>query len=531
MTLSKQPVALGSPGVSEQPGAPGFAIDKPQFMATDQQPVAFELPCVGQQPGAPGFAHAKPQFVPPVALGSPCVGQQPGAAGFSHNKPQFIATDQLPAALELPCVGQQPGAPGFANDKAQFIATDQQPVALELLCVGQQPGAPGFANDKAQFNATGQQPVALAHDCADVEPNARTAVPSLNSLFLQKKLGRGTFGDVYKCEWKGLSLAVKIRRNSDRKSGRADKEISILKHVANDGGHPSIIRLEAWRNASAKLFLFFQCCDTDLRKVISDSASRSETMSAQDASCVARSMCSALAYLQSSLVIHRDLKPANILLRKKTSRGGGPSAKLASSWRWSPLLCDFGNATLASRALRFSDSQWPACGGPPLELGAATRRVTTLWYAAPEMLMLRGRYSFGVDVWALGLVLAEMENNGPVCPTKPGASEWDQLLEARVMCQPEATSSPFTRMAQKDLLCRYPHRALGPKLQRGALGRVYGARFRAVAASCLQFVPAQRATAIALAEAYQSDCGEVLWPCRLGFFWPYRSQWRQRQGS
>ena len=366
MTLSKQPVALGSPGVSEQPGAPGFAIDKPQFMATDQQPVAFELPCVGQQPGAPGFAHAKPQFVPPVALGSPCVGQQPGAAGFSNDKPQFIATDQLPAALELPCVGQQPGAPGFANDKAQFSATDQQPVALELLCVGQQPGAPGFANDKAQFNATGQQPVALAHDCADVEPNARTAVPSLNSLFLQKKLGRGTFGDVYKCEWKGLSLAVKIRRNSDRKSGRADKEISILKHVANDGGHPSIIRLEAWRNASAKLFLFFQCCDTDLRKVISDSASRSETMSAQDASCVARSMCSALAYLQSSLVIHRDLKPANILLRKKTSRGGGPSAKLASSWRWSPLLCDFGNATLASRALRFSDSQWPACGGPPL---------------------------------------------------------------------------------------------------------------------------------------------------------------------
>ena len=168
---------------------------------------------------------------------------------------------------------------------------------------------------------------------------------------------------------------------------------------------------------------------------------------------------------------------------------------------------------------------------PPIELGAATRRVTTLWYAALEMLMLRGRYSFGVDVWALGLVLAEMENNGPVCPTKPGASEWDQLLEARVMCQPEATSSPFTRMAQKDLLCRYPHRALGPKLQRGALGRVYGARFRAVAASCLQFVPAQRVTAIALAEAYQSDCGEVLWPCRLGFFWPYRSQWRQRQGS
>ena len=63
--------------------------------------------------------------------------------------------------------------------------------------------------------------------------------------------------------------------------------------------------------------------------------------------------------------------------------------------------------------------------------------------------MLQGRYFFGVDVWALGLVLAEVENNGLVCPTKAGASEWDQLLEAWVMCQPVATSSPFTRKAQK----------------------------------------------------------------------------------
>ena len=46
-----------------------------------------------------------------------------------------------------------------------------------------------------------------------------------------------------------------------------------------------------------------------------------------------------------------------------------------------------------------------------------------------KCLVLQGRYSFGVDVWALGLVLAEVENNGLVCPTKAGASEWDQLLE------------------------------------------------------------------------------------------------------
>ena len=432
-----------------------------------KQPVARELPCVDQQP---------------VDLAQVCTAEEPeqngsssAAGGADLQLSTQVAVDEIDQQLTQRLQHLDP------DSVAQLSPPDNR------LTIHRQPVAPGLPGDEG------------------------TRAASLKSLLLQERLGSGTFGDVFKCSWNGLSLAVKIRNHRNRKRVGEDNEISILKHVFKNGGHPSIIRLEAWRSASDMLYLFFQACDTNLRNVLSDCASRNEALSARDASCVARPMCSALAYLQSSHVIHRDFKPANILLRRKASRGDAPSAEVASSGRWSPVLCDFGNAKVASRAPP-SVRQWPARGGPLLELGAATRRVTTLWYAAPEMLVFRGRYSFGVDVWALGLVLAEMENNRHVCPTKAGASEWEQLLEAWIMRQPVATSSPFVEFAQTDLLRYCPLRALGPKLRRAALGRVYGARFRAFAARCLQFDPAQRATALALAREYHSDYCEAVWP-------------------
>jgi serine/threonine protein kinase len=86
-------------------------------------------------------------------------------------------------------------------------------------------------------------------------------------------------------------------------------------------------------------------------------------------------MLLALAYLESKNVVHRDIKSANILVT--------PDGTVK--------LCDFGLA----RVVYDKNHQ-------------LTPRVVTRWYRAPELLMLDNYYSYPVDMWATGCVIAEV---------------------------------------------------------------------------------------------------------------------------
>ncbi len=91
-----------------------------------------------------------------------------------------------------------------------------------------------------------------------------------------------------------------------------------------------------------------------------------------------------------------DCKPANILI---TSDG-------------MVKLCDFGFARYAA-------------GHAPAEMpdDPLTSYVITRWYRPPEVLVGEP-YSCGVDVWAVGCILAEMLTGQPLFP---GSSSIDQL--------------------------------------------------------------------------------------------------------
>mgnify|MGYP002636163408 CR=1 FL=1 len=96
--------------------------------------------------------------------------------------------------------------------------------------------------------------------------------------------------------------------------------------------------------------------------------------------------------------IHRDIKCANILI--------GVDGTLK--------LCDFGLARLVQK------TTLPQ---------ALTPRVVTRWYRAPELLIDDKYYSFGVDVWSAGCVLAEILSEGK--PLFNGKDEDDTL---RLIC-------------------------------------------------------------------------------------------------
>ena len=50
--------------------------------------------------------------------------------------------------------------------------------------------------------------------------------------------------------------------------------------------------------------------------------------------------------------------------------------------------------------------------------------MATRWYRAPELLYGSRNYTEGVDLWAVGCILAELLNN---CPLFPGENDIDQL--------------------------------------------------------------------------------------------------------
>lgn len=60
-----------------------------------------------------------------------------------------------------------------------------------------------------------------------------------------------------------------------------------------------------------------------------------------------------------------------------------------------------------------------------------TSQVVTRWYRAPELLYGASMYGPGVDIWAIGCILAELLLR---CPFLPGESDLDQLSKITQVC-------------------------------------------------------------------------------------------------
>lgn len=101
-------------------------------------------------------------------------------------------------------------------------------------------------------------------------------------------------------------------------------------------------------------------------------------------------------FCHENFVLHRDIKPNNLLI------AADGEVKLA----------DFGLAR------SFADPYWNM-----------THQVITLWYRPPELLYGARHYSGAVDIWSIGMVLAELLIRVPFVA---GESDLDQLAK---ICQ------------------------------------------------------------------------------------------------
>ena len=103
-------------------------------------------------------------------------------------------------------------------------------------------------------------------------------------------------------------------------------------------------------------------------------------------------MFSGLAYLHAHGVAHRDIKPSNVLVDPSDGR---------------TQLCDFGSAKFLVSGEK------------------SVSYIATRSYRAPELILDCQKYTFAVDIWAAGCVLAELLLQGK--PLFNGANNMEIL--------------------------------------------------------------------------------------------------------
>uniref|UniRef100_A0A7E4V0M5 Protein kinase domain-containing protein n=1 Tax=Panagrellus redivivus TaxID=6233 RepID=A0A7E4V0M5_PANRE len=229
------------------------------------------------------------------------------------------------------------------------------------------------------------------------------------------KIGEGTYGVVYK----GRNLVTgemvamkKIRLENDEEGipSTALREVSMLRELK----HQNIVDLQCVIMEENRLYLIFEFLSMDLKKFMDKYYDRA-ALPKNIVKAFLHQILKGMHYCHQRRIFHRDLKPQNLLVDIK---------------RRVIKLADFGLA----RAI-----------GIPIR--AYTHEVITLWYRAPEILLGASRYSFGVDIWSIGCIFAEMARGRPVFQ---GDSEIDQLFRCfRILGTPTESDWPgVTKMPE-----------------------------------------------------------------------------------
>jgi len=164
-------------------------------------------------------------------------------------------------------------------------------------------------------------------------------------------------------------------------------------------GHEHIIGLRSCLRADndRDIYLIFDYMETDLHAAI-----RANILQDIHKQYIMWQSLKALKYMHSAELLHRDMKPSNLLLNSDCLM----------------KVADFGLA----RSLRDQSLAEEADT-------VLTDYVATRWYRAPEILLGSTRYSFAVDMWSMGCILAEMLQGKPLFPGSSTINQIEKIVE------------------------------------------------------------------------------------------------------
>lgn len=203
-----------------------------------------------------------------------------------------------------------------------------------------------------------------------------------------ESVGDGTYGSVVRALNKNTEEIVAIKKMKQKYHSWDDcmslREIKTLRKLS----HKNIVKLKEVIRVNDDLYLIFEFMEKNVYQRIQH---RTEDLPEKDIKIIIYQSLAGLDHMHRHGFFHRDLKPENLL-------SNGDIVKLG----------DFGLA----REIK-SD--------PPF-----TDYVSTRWYRAPEILLRSTNYSYEIDIFALGAIMAELYM---LRPLYPGKSEMDQIYK------------------------------------------------------------------------------------------------------
>ena len=162
---------------------------------------------------------------------------------------------------------------------------------------------------------------------------------------------------------------------------RIVRECMLMRHLLHDNAvhmwdiqNPHTASIDDYKD----VYMIMDLMDTDAHRII---YSRQPLLD-EHVQFFIYQVLRGLKYIHSAGVLHRDLKPSNLLV--------DASCDLK--------ICDFGLA----RGVEEDDN------------ANLTEYVVTRWYRAPEIMLACKHYTWAVDVWSTGCIMAEMLARKPL---------------------------------------------------------------------------------------------------------------------
>lgn len=218
----------------------------------------------------------------------------------------------------------------------------------------------------------------------------------LQTYSKDRKVGEGTYAVVYvgKQIQTKRQIAIKEIKTGLFKDGldmSAIREVKYLQELR----HPNVIELiDVFMSQDNNLNLVLEFLPCDLEVLIKDQL---VVFKSADIKLWLLMTLRGLHHCHRNFILHRDLKPNNLLL--------APDGQLK--------IADFGLA----RAFGNANEDF-------------TAKVVTRWYRAPELLFGARHYTGAVDMWAVGIIFAELMLRTPYLPGKDDMDQLDVTFKA-----------------------------------------------------------------------------------------------------
>ena len=220
----------------------------------------------------------------------------------------------------------------------------------------------------------------------------------VDNLILEKCIGKGKFGEVYKTIIKGVKKCYDTKRYERDKIEKShhmkylENEISILRKLK----HPNIIKLYDIKKTKKHFYLVTEYCNGgELKNALENYQLKYGKAFPEDlVQYFMRQIISAFKYIHNQGMMHRDIKQENILL----SYNNENDKKSFNLYKAQIKIIDFGFACQIDK----SGLKYTAVGNPmnmdPLILKKINNDTNARFLG----------YNQKADIWSLGAICYEM---------------------------------------------------------------------------------------------------------------------------